>query len=180
MGVAGDLAASMAALNYSVADDDQRFWTSLYFASRRDAARPRIVLDHESDLFVGMAGLSPWVDLAFDPHARRYKFRHTAGLPVVVHFNGGKGDVGAFFAALSGGWCPTTRYDGCALAAAAAPSALAFLAALLVGRAVVSGVAALMGRVGYYSKGSSSGSGWRPVPHEGGGGKFSSSADDAH
>jgi len=42
-------------------------------------------------------------DLAFDPAARRYRFRGARAAPAVIHFNGEKRDVEPFFRALGGG-----------------------------------------------------------------------------
>ena len=41
-------------------------------------------------------------DLAFDPAARRYRFRGARAAPAAIHFNGEKRDVEPFFRALGG------------------------------------------------------------------------------
>ena len=61
----------MYTVNYTISEDDQRFWTSVYLKSRGDARMPRIILDHESDIFLCMSGYSVWSDVAFNPATRR-------------------------------------------------------------------------------------------------------------
>ena len=135
MGPAGDLLRAMSTVNYTISEDDQRFWTSVYLKSRGDASMPRIILDHESDVFLGMAGLSPWHDLEFDPHRRKYKLKQTLGQPAVIHFNSAKADVAAFFHVLKGDWCPTMRWSArCVLPVSAIPATAAFLCMLMLGR----------------------------------------------
>jgi hypothetical protein len=137
LGLAGDLARAMASTNYTIAEDDQRFWTTVYFKSRADADLPRIVLDHESDVFLCMSGRSVWRDVSFDPSARRYKYNGTPGWPVVIHFNNAKADIGPFFRVLQGAWCPYDAWSVCGVASWALPAAAAFLAALGVARAAL-------------------------------------------
>ena len=79
------------------------YWTTIYLASREDAALPRITLDHEGDVFLSMNRYRADGDLAFDPAARRYRFRGARAAPAVIHFNGEKRDVEPFFRALGGG-----------------------------------------------------------------------------
>ena len=88
--------------NYTLADDDQRYWTTIYLASRADASLPRIALDHEADVFLCMNKYRADGDLDFDPAARRYRFRGGRAAPAVVHFNGEKRDLEPFFRALGG------------------------------------------------------------------------------
>ena len=69
-------------------------------------------------------------DLAFDPAARRYRFRGARAAPAVIHFNGEKRDVEPFFRALSGGAGAGAGADGraggAAADAAAAPASRLF------------------------------------------------------
>jgi len=95
------------------------YWTTVYLASREDAALPRIALDHEGDVFLSMNRYRADGDLAFDPAARRYRFRGARAAPAVIHFNGEKRDVEPFFRALGSG------ADGGAGGAAAAAAAAA-------------------------------------------------------
>lgn len=107
IGRAGDIARMMDLWsNYSIDDDDQRYWTTIYLASRSDPSLPRIVLDHESDVFLCMSGYRMDRDLDFDPALRRYKSKRTPGLPGVIHFNNRKHDVVPFFDALMMKWSP--------------------------------------------------------------------------
>ena len=135
IGRAGDLAASMARLNYTIDEDDQRFWTSLYFASREDYSRPRIVLDHAADVFLCMSGLRLGEDVVYEPALRRYRPVRAPGLPLVMHFNNAKREVARFFDALQGRLCPEhSALRACTLMAAL-PPALALLAlGIMAGR----------------------------------------------
>jgi len=98
--------------NYSLADDDQRFWTTAYLASLGDASLPRVALDHEGDVFLCMNSFAPDGDLAFDPASRRYRFRGARGEPAVFHFNGKKDGVAPFFRALGAGTGGAGGADG--------------------------------------------------------------------
>ena len=146
IGRAGDLRASMARLNYTIQEDDQRYWTSLYLRSRADYSAPRIALDHESDVFLCMSGYSIASDLGFDPTTRRYRFLRAPGEPVVMHFNNAKGEVGEFFNALRGAFCPYAagKMLGCRVAAAGASAAAAFVLGLLAARLLLAVVAFLL------------------------------------
>jgi len=107
VGRAGDLLAVMDRFaNYTLDDDDQRYWTTAYLASREDPTLPRIILDHENDVFLCMSGYRIDWHLNFDPAIRRYKYKRTPGLPAVIHFNGRKDDVAPFFEALQMQWTP--------------------------------------------------------------------------
>jgi hypothetical protein len=134
VGRAGDLAAAMATLNYTISEDDQRYWTSLYLASRGRLDMPRIVLDHESDVFLCMSGYSLGADVAYLPSTRRYKFRRTPGHPLVMHFNNAKTEIAPFFTALQGRYCPEARWSLCRLGATALPALAALALGLLAGR----------------------------------------------
>ena len=136
IGRAGDLAASMARLNYTIAEDDQRYWTSLYLASRDDYSAPRIVLDHSADVFLCMSGYSLGEDVGWDPATRRYRSRRSPGVSVVMHFNGGKTEVGDFYQALAGTYCPDlgARRANCRAAAATMPAVAAFVLGLALAR----------------------------------------------
>ena len=48
-------------------------------------------------------------DLAFDPAARRYRFRGARAAPAVIHFNGEKRDVEPFVRSCEG--CQGTKAD---------------------------------------------------------------------
>ena len=126
IGTAGDLAASMRRLNYSIEEDDQRYWTSLYLASRGDYSAPRIALDHDSDVFLCMSGFRVETDLVFEPARRRYRFARTPGRPLVMHFNNAKREVRRFYDALAGRLCPERDpWRLCTLAAVLPPAAAA-------------------------------------------------------
>ena len=102
VGTAGSILASFERFsNYTLQDDDQRYWTTVYLSSLEDATLPRIVLDHESDVFLCMNKYRVDTDLDFDPAARRFKYKGSNGLPMVIHFNGRKTDVPEMFELLS-------------------------------------------------------------------------------
>jgi len=123
--------------NYSLEDDDQRYWTTVYLASREDATLPRIVLDHESDVFLCMNKYRVHEDLDFDPASRRYKYRGSPGLPVVIHFNGRKADVPEMFEALTQHWALyKLLVSRVLLAAAAAALLLVVPLGVRIGRAL--------------------------------------------
>jgi len=141
IGRAGDLRASMARLNYTIQEDDQRYWTSLYLQSRADYRAPRIVLDHESDVFLCMSGYSIGGDLVYSPPTRRHKFKRTPGHPVVMHFNNAKGEIKPFFSALQGAYCPDARWGVCGVVSRGVPAGLLGLLGLLLGRAALGAAA---------------------------------------
>ena len=134
IGPAGDLARAMESTNYTIAEDDQRFWTTVYLKSRTDGSLPRISLDHESDIFLCMSGRSVWTDVSFDPSARSYKYRGTPGQPAIIHFNSAKSDIPLFFRVLKGQWCPTDRLTSCSAVALGAPGAALAFVGLVFGR----------------------------------------------
>ena len=104
--------------NYTLQDDDQRYWTNLYLSSLDDISMPRIELDHEHDVFLCMNKYRADGDLQFDPARRLFSFSgkrdrlqggngggdsmESRGIPSIIHFNGRKDDVESFFTALSG------------------------------------------------------------------------------
>ena len=150
IGPAGDLARAMASTNYTVAEDDQRFWTTVYFKSRTDASLPRIALDHESDIFLCMSGRSVWTDVSFDPSARRYKYRKTPGQPVVIHFNNAKADIEPFFRTLKGAWCPTDGTTMCSAVALGVPGAALAFAGVALSRLAIAVIAIALSYAGLY------------------------------
>jgi len=83
-----------------------------------------------------MSGYHLGEDAGWDPALRRYRSRRSPGVSVVMHFNGGKHEVGDFFEALSGRHCPDAGAlrGRCLAAAAAAPMLLTFLLGLLLTR----------------------------------------------
>jgi len=104
--------------NYTLQDDDQRYWTNIYLSSLFDSTLPRIELDHEHDVFLCMNKYRADGDLRFDPSTRHFSFSgdrdrrqggsgggdsmESRGTPSIIHFNGRKDDVESFFTALSG------------------------------------------------------------------------------
>lgn len=106
VGRAGDLARIMALYPYAIEDDDQRYWTTLYLESRRHYDLPRIGLDHENDIFLCMSGYTMYKGLQFDPSSQQYKFVHTPGQPLIMHFNNAKTEIHSFYKALQMKWSP--------------------------------------------------------------------------
>ena len=128
IGQVGSLLDAMdRAPNYTLQDDDQRYWTNIYLSSLCDPTLPRIELDHEHDVFLCMNKYRADGDLRFDPSTRHFSFSgdrdrrqggsgggdsmESRGIPSIVHFNGRKDDVESFFTALSGvNIAPTISY----------------------------------------------------------------------
>lgn len=106
VGKAGDLKRIMALYPYSISDDDQRYWTTLYLESRRHYDLPRIGLDHDNDIFLCMSGHTMYKGLQFDPSTQQYKFIHTPGQPLIMHFNNAKTEIHSFYKALQMKWSP--------------------------------------------------------------------------
>ena len=72
--------------------------------------------------------------------ACRYKFKRSAGQPLVMHFNNAKGDVAPFVHTLEGSHCPTSRWGVCTLTVSVAPVIFTALCAAAGGRALAAGV----------------------------------------
>jgi hypothetical protein len=85
IGSAKDLITLMNALPYSVNTDDQHYFTLLYNKSKSDLDLPRVIVDHENDLFLTFAGQSILEDLKYDVQMRQFKHRLTKGHPVMLH-----------------------------------------------------------------------------------------------
>lgn len=87
---ARDLVLLMNALPYDVATvvNDQFYFVDAFLLSQRNASLPWVVLDHDNDVFISMAGVEYRTDMTLHPVTHRWKHVKTEGHPSVVHFQG--------------------------------------------------------------------------------------------
>jgi hypothetical protein len=97
MGRAGDIAYFFDLNSYSINIDDQLYWTTNYVASKYNFSLPKIILDHENDVFLGMQGQTFGKDVIFSFPESQIKHARSAGLPSLLHFNGPKAQLPTVF-----------------------------------------------------------------------------------
>lgn len=90
IGYAKSLRDIMRRFPFSLSDDDQRYWTNVYLNCGKNQS---MKLDRSAQIFLCLAGSVN--DLQYDELRNQFSSESTGNCPLVLHFNGTRGDMDA-------------------------------------------------------------------------------------